>query len=99
MRTSPLFTCTNRFEERDFSFLSLAIAGKADDASFRRYVSDREALQAALDDERVLRAVLASPSLLNVSSWFYFYVLVRHSLMRSSLDDYTLAEYLGTVLA
>jgi hypothetical protein len=34
-----------------------------------------------------------------VSPWFYFYVLVRHSLLRSSLDDIALAEYLGSILA
>ena len=44
-------------------------------------------------------AMLESLVVLNVSPSFYFYVLVRHSLMRTSLEDVALAEYLGSVLA
>jgi hypothetical protein len=62
-------------------------------------VSDREELLRMLDDGRVLRALLETPALLNVTPSFYFYVLVRHSLLRSGLDDIALAEYLGWVLA
>ena len=43
--------------------------------------------------------MLESPTLLNVSPWCYFYVLTRQSLLRSGLDDVTLAEYLGSMLA
>ena len=52
-----------------------------------------------LDDPRVNAALIESPALLDVSSWFYFYVLVRHSLRKSGLDDIALAEYVGMVLA
>lgn len=93
------FTCTACFEERDFVFLTNLFAPDSKEAAFRRYVADREELLAMLDDERVLQAVLESPTLLNVSAAFYFYVLVRHSLKRSSLDDVALADYLGAVLA
>lgn len=94
-----LFTCTGRFEERDFLFLASVVADEAEEQAFRRWVSHREDLLAVLDDERVLKALLESPTLLNVSSSFYFYVLVRHSLLKSSLEDVVLAEYLGAILA
>jgi len=99
MDACNLFTCTGRFEERDFVFLTSVVAEESDETAFRRFVSDREDLLALMDDVRVLRALLESPALLNVTPSFYFYVLVRHSLLRSSLDDYALAEYLGAVLA
>jgi hypothetical protein len=75
------------------------LANRGDAAAFRQFVSERETLHAILDDPRVLRSLLESPTLLNVSPWCYFYVLTRHSLLRSGLDDITLAEYLGSVLA
>lgn len=98
MGSPNLFTCTGRFEERDFLFLTSVVAERADEAAFRKFISDREELLMMVDDERVLRALLESPTLLNVSPSFYFYVLVRHSLKRSGLDDVALAEYLGSVL-
>ena len=99
MEAPNLFTCTGRFEERDFVFLASVVAGNSEDSAFRRFVADREELLGIMDDERVVRAILEAPTLLNVSPSFYFYVLVRHSLKRSSLDDFALAEYLGSVLA
>jgi hypothetical protein len=99
MEAPNLFTCTGRFEERDFLFLASVVAEQADEDAFLRFVSDHDELLAMLDDERVLRSLLESPTLLNVSAPFYFYVLTRHSLKRSSLDDIALAEYLGAVLA
>ncbi len=80
-------------------FLASAVAEKADESAFRAFVSDRDELLSMMDDERVFRALLESPNLLNVTASFYFYVLVRHSLKRSSLDDFALAEYLGAILA
>lgn len=99
MEDHKLFTCTGRFQERDFDFLAAVMSAGDDHGAFRRYVADREELCALLDDRRVLDALLVSPTLLNVSPWFYFYVLVRHSLLRGGLDDIALAEYVGVVLA
>ena len=93
------FTCTGRFEERDFLFLASILADGGENAAFQRFVSDRDELRSLLDDRRVLDALIGSPVLLNVSPWLYFYVLVRQSLTRSSLDDPALAEYLGSILA
>jgi hypothetical protein len=99
METPVLFSCTDRFEERDFVFLTSVIVEQTAEVAFRRFVADPGGLHLILDDERILRAVLESPALLNVSSALYFYVLVRHSLKRSSIDEIALAEYLGAVLA
>lgn len=99
METPSPFTCTSRFEERDFAFLATLVTGKSNDERFFQFVADREELLLVLDDRRVLDALLASPSLLNVSPALYFYVLVRHSLLRSEIDDPELAEYLGALLA
>ena len=99
MEKQNLYTCMGRFQERDFDFLAAVMSAGTDDRAFRRYVVVREELGAIIDDRRVLDALLVSPTLVNVSPWFYFYVLVRHSLLRGGLDDIALAEYLGVVLA
>lgn len=99
MEESKLFTSTDRFQERDFLFLTSVVANRGDEEAFRSFVEERETLHLFLDDPRVLRTLLESPRLLDVSPWCYFYVLTRHSLLRSGLDDVDLAEYLGSILA
>jgi hypothetical protein len=69
------------------------------DAVHRAALSDRlrdDGLDALLDDPRTLNAVLtgertASPPLL-------FYILVRHALLESGIDDRTLADYIAAIL-
>ena len=99
MEESMLFTSTDRFQERDFTYLTAVVAGQGDTGAFRRFVAERDALHQILDDPRVLGSLLETPTLLDVSPWFYFYVLTRQSLLRSGLDDVSLAEYLSSVLA
>lgn len=99
MDESTVYSCTDLFEERDFLFLASVVADEADDSAFRRFISDRSELLGILDDERVFRTLLEAPGLLNVSPQLYFYVLVRHSLKRTGLEEFHLAEYLGAVLA
>lgn len=65
----------------------------------RAALSDRlrdDGLDAILDDPRTLNAVLtgdgaASPPLM-------FYLLVRHALLESGIDDRTLADYIAAIL-
>lgn len=99
MEERRVLTSSDRFQERDFRYLGAVVADRGDQEGFRSFVADRETLHLVLDDPRILKSLLESPSLLDVSPWFYFYVLTRHSLLRSGLDDIMLAEYLGSVLA
>lgn len=69
------------------------------DAAGRDALADRlrdDGLDAILDDPRTLNAVLtgergATPALT-------FYVLVRHALLESGIDDRTLADYIAALL-
>lgn len=55
-----------------------------------------EGLDALLDDPRVLNAVLTGDHA--VSPGLVFYLLVRHALLESGLDDRTLADYVAALL-
>jgi hypothetical protein len=69
------------------------------DAARRDRVRDRlqdEGFDALLDDPRTLNAVLTSDA--GVSPGLIFYLLVRHALLESGIDDRTLADYLAALL-
>jgi hypothetical protein len=73
------------------------LAGGEDGAQEK--VSDRlreEGLDALLDDPRTLNAVLTAEH--SASSALVFYLLVRHALLESGIDDRVLADYISAIL-
>lgn len=73
------------------------LAGGDDNATAR--VSDRlrdEGLDSILDDPRTLNAVLTAEH--SAPSRLVFYLLVRHALLETGIDDRTLADYIAAIL-
>jgi hypothetical protein len=73
------------------------LAGGEDGATEK--VADRmreEGLDALLDDPRTLNAVLTAEH--SASSGLVFYLLVRHALLESGIDDRVLADYISAIL-
>lgn len=74
-----------------------AVAGS--DSVERAELMDRlnhQGLDSLLDDPRTLNAVLTGDH--HGSPALVFYLLVRHALLESGLDDRTLADYIAAVL-
>lgn len=92
--------CRAQFTVEDMDFLvSVLAASDGDLSALTKLFSDPEAMDVILDDERLFRALLERPDCLKVSRHFYFYVLVRHVLRRSGLEDRGLADYVAEMLA
>ncbi|BCU77506.1 hypothetical protein [Luteolibacter sp. LG18] len=89
----------DRFRAADFTFLSDVLAPIDGRCHLSRLWDDPQALREMLDLKEVFRAVLDSPSALQVSAPFYFYVLVRHVFLQAGLTDADLADYVAGVLA
>lgn len=69
------------------------------DTAARAEWSDRlrdEGLDALLDDPRIFNAVLTGGH--DVRPQLVFYLLVRHALLESGIDDRTLADYISALL-
>lgn len=85
------------FGRAEVGALMTAIAGS--DAGARDALNDRlnsDGLDALLDDPRTLNAVLTGDH--HGSPALVFYLLVRHALLESGLDDRTLADYIAAIL-
>ena len=69
------------------------------DSAAREEAGERLAAQgfdALLDDPRTLNAVLTASR--SLTPGLLFYVLVRHALLESGIDDRTLADYIASLL-
>jgi len=74
------------------------LAGSSE--SDRRSLTDRlrdDGFDALLDDPRTLNAVLTAEEA-GVTPGLVFYVLVRHALLESGIDDRTMADYIAAML-
>lgn len=92
--------CRAQFAAEDIEFILSVLGGKIGTAEcLVQLLSDEESRDLILDDEALLHALLERRGCLNVSSRFYFYILVRNVFRRSDIQDRTVADYVAEVLA
>jgi hypothetical protein len=89
----------DRFTGADFDFITAVLARGDQRSHLAKLWDDPEALREMLDLKEVLRGLLESPSALQISPAFYFYVLVRHAFLQANLNDPDLADYVSGVMA
>jgi len=90
--------CRVQFTAEDIAFI-MAVLGKKDDApSLVALLTDAEARDLILDNDALFHALLEQRGCLRVSGHFYFYVLVRHVLRQTGLDDRSVADYVAEML-
>jgi hypothetical protein len=91
--------CRVQFTAEDIAFI-MAVLGKKDDApSLVALLTDPETRDLILDNDALFHALLEHRGCLRVSTHFYFYVLVRHVLRASGMDDRPVADYVAELLA
>ncbi|MDB5106238.1 MAG: hypothetical protein JWP91_3927 [Fibrobacteres bacterium] len=92
--------CRTQFTPADYDFIASVLPSlDAPTSGIIRLVRDPEILDLVLDQPSLFRAVLDLRSCLRVSLRFYFYVLVRHVLLREEIHDRDVADYVAEVLA
>jgi hypothetical protein len=91
--------CRVQFTAEDIDFIVSILGKRLGDAEcLVKLLADEETRDQILDDEALFRAFLEFRGCLRVSSHFYFYVLVRHVLRRSGIQDRVVADYVAEVL-
>ena len=91
--------CRVQFTADDVDFI-LTVLGrnKGEAASLVALLADPDSRDLILDDDTLFRALLEQRGCLRVSPHLYFYVLVRHVLRRSGLEDRNVADYVAELL-
>jgi hypothetical protein len=91
--------CRVQFTAEDIEFIMQVLGKKEDEASLVSLLTDPETRDLILDNDALFHALLEQRGCLRVSSHFYFYILVRHVLRQSGLEDRAVADYVAEVLA
>lgn len=92
--------CRIQFTAPDIDFIVSVLGRKIGTADcLVKLLADEDSRDLILDDETLFHALLEHRGCLQVSSRFYFYVLVRHMFKRADIDDRSVADYVAEVLA
>ena len=92
--------CRVQFAAQDVDFILSVLGGKIHDTEcLVKLLADEDTRDLILDDEELLRALLERRACLQVSTHFYFYILVRQTFKRSGIDDRNVADYVAAMLA
>lgn len=97
----PMITanCRDRFTAEDFSFVVRTLARSArDSVNLVDLLTDAEARDAILDNPQLFQSVLEDGAPLRISPQLYFYVLIRHVLKETGLNDRVLSDYVASLL-
>lgn len=92
--------CRVQFAAEDIDFILSVLGKKIGNAEcLVKLLTDEETRDTILDDDEIFRALLERRGCLQVSTHFYFYVLVRNVFRRSDIHDRAVADYVAEVLA
>ena len=91
--------CRDRFTAADFEFVVKTLSkSERDSVNLVDLLTDSEARDSILDNQRLVESVLAHGGTLTISPQLYFYVLTRHVLKETGLNDRRVSDYLASLL-
>lgn len=89
----------NQLLQVEIAFILRALdATDAESPAVLNLLTDCETVDAILDQQSILDAVLNDCATLRLPSRLYFYLITRHSLKSSGLDDPELSDYVSGIL-
>ena len=93
-------SCRTRITGEDLTFLIAALEkGDRQRAPLRSLAEDPDALDRLLDSPLLFQRLLEAPKLLDVSPYFFYYVVVRRAFLDHGIEDRRVADYVGALLS
>jgi hypothetical protein len=91
--------CRERFTAEDFEFVVRTLAhSDRDSVTLGKLLTDAEIRDTILDDPVLFKTVLEHGAPLTISPQLYFYILVRHVLKETGLNDRGMSDYVASLL-
>lgn len=93
-------SCRARITGQDLSFVTETLASDARErAPLESLMQDPDSLDRLLDSPLLFDRLLEAPSFLDVSPYFFYYVVVRRAFLDHGIDDRRVADYVGALLS
>lgn len=72
---------------------------RAEDDALRTLAADPEAVDRLLDSRELFERLLQAPSMLHISPYLFYYVLVRRAFLDHGIDHRMASDYVGALLS
>jgi hypothetical protein len=93
-------SCRARITVQDLSFVTETLASDARErAPLESLMQDPDSLERLLDSPLLFERLLEAPTLLDVSPYFFYYVVVRRAFLDHGIEDRRVADYVGALLS
>ncbi|HEV7866136.1 MAG TPA: hypothetical protein VGO90_00540 [Chthoniobacteraceae bacterium] len=91
--------CRDRFTGDDFEFVVRTLSkSERDTVNLSELLTDADTRDSILDHPRLVESVLERQASLSISPQLYFYILIRHVLKETGLNDRGVSDYLASLL-
>ncbi|MDB6155098.1 MAG: hypothetical protein JWL90_3551 [Chthoniobacteraceae bacterium] len=91
--------CRDRFTAEDFDFVVETLSkSERDSVNLVKLLTDNEARDSILDHPRLVDALAEQSGALRISPQLYFYLLIRHVLKETDLNDRAISDYVASLL-
>lgn len=91
--------CRDTLVASDVDFiLAATCAEKRESDALQELLCDAHSRDVLLDDPALMAAIMDRPEYVHISMQLFFYLVVRHSLRRASLDDRDVADYIASMM-
>lgn len=89
-------SCRTRLSAKDLEFAEAVLGFEEEGASIMW--NNPQERDAVLDKEALFQALINDQTILPISQYFYFYVLIRRALLDKDIDNRDVADYIGSML-
>src|SRR3954454_7755444 len=91
--------CRERFTAADFDFVVKSLArSERESVTLVDLLTDASARDAILDHPLLFETIMEHGAPLHISPQFYFYILIRHVLKETGLNDCATSDYVASLL-
>jgi hypothetical protein len=91
--------CRDRFTAADFDFVVQTLAvSERDSVNLVDLLTDADSRDSILDHPRLFQKILEHGAPLTISPQLYFYILIRHVLKETGLNDRSVSDYVASLL-
>jgi hypothetical protein len=91
--------CRDRFTAEDFDFVIETLAkSEKDCVSLVELLTDADTRDEILDHPRLVQGILESGGTLRISPQLYFYILARHVLKETGIENRSVSDYVASLL-
>jgi hypothetical protein len=86
-------------KKEDFKFIEDVISSEKDKSFLFKLFEDEKVMEIILNDKRLFKNLVKGKDLIKVSSYFFFYILIKEIFKEQGINDEEIIDYVASMLS